>query len=166
MLIAWRPLMATIALGLAWGVAASSDATNYYSSLDAVAFTMETRALVTGRGSVQASRDGSRTAFRGHFAGLAAPATRVTVRLGNGVGVPGREIAALPVAPSLRAGSFQGTLELSAAQLAGLSSGHVYVRIDTETAPEGALWGWLLPHPAGRPGATSQPPQLHRDGGR
>lgn len=158
--------MAAVALGFAWGVAASSDVTSYHTSLEAVAFTMETRALVTGSGSVQATRIAARAEFRGSFAGLAAPATRVTVRLGSGVGVPGEEIAALSVAPSLRAGSFEGAVELSAAQLAGLRSGHVYVRVDTETAPEGALWGWLMSHPGRRPGATGQPSQYPRPGGR
>jgi hypothetical protein len=37
---------------------------------------------------------------------------------------------------------------LSAKQAAELRAGHIYVRIDSEKAPDGNLTGWLMPpHP-------------------
>jgi hypothetical protein len=42
-------------------------------------------------------------------------------------------------------GGFSGEWELSADQLRALDDGRMYIQIDSEIAPEGNLWGWLLP---------------------
>ena len=41
-------------------------------------------------------------------------------------------------------GSFFGSFDLSADQVESLRQGKFYVQIDSEKAPEGNLWGWLL----------------------
>ena len=42
-------------------------------------------------------------------------------------------------------GTLTGTLELTTIQLADLEKGRLYVQVHSEKAPEGNLWGWLLP---------------------
>jgi hypothetical protein len=37
-----------------------------------------------------------------------------------------------------------GTFKLDAAQTEALRKGKLYVQIDSEKAPNGNLWGWLL----------------------
>ena len=45
-------------------------------------------------------------------------------------------------------GSVSGSVSLSSAQLKALKQGHVYIQINSQKAPDGNLWGWLLPdHP-------------------
>jgi hypothetical protein len=36
-------------------------------------------------------------------------------------------------------------VELSSRQANALRAGQLYIQIDSESAPEGNLWGWLLP---------------------
>jgi hypothetical protein len=63
---------------------------------------------------------------------------------GAGIGVPGPALLDLQLAGQ-NDGTFQGSFTLSTAQLAALKRGHVYVQINSQKAPEGNLWGWLLP---------------------
>jgi hypothetical protein len=37
-----------------------------------------------------------------------------------------------------------GVVELSRAEAQALRDGRIYLQIDSEPAPEGNLWGWLL----------------------
>ena len=41
-------------------------------------------------------------------------------------------------------GSFSGEIELSSDQVDSLRQGKIYIQIDSEAAPEGNLWGWLV----------------------
>jgi hypothetical protein len=41
-------------------------------------------------------------------------------------------------------GNVTGSVELSPSQLEDLRNAKIYVQIDSEKAPEGNLWGWLL----------------------
>ena len=44
-------------------------------------------------------------------------------------------------------------MELSPVQIADLEKGRLYIQLHSEKAPDGNLWGWLLPdHPF--PGAN------------
>jgi hypothetical protein len=43
------------------------------------------------------------------------------------------------------AGTLMGVIELSDDALAALAAGHLYIQLDSEGAPDGNLWGWLLP---------------------
>ena len=42
-------------------------------------------------------------------------------------------------------GDISGKVELTAAQVADATNGLLYVQVHSEKAPEGNLWGWLLP---------------------
>ena len=60
-------------------------------------------------------------------------------------------VQAPPVVPNLELtatksvkGAVSGTLELTPDQIADLRNGRLYVQIQSERAPDGNLWGWLL----------------------
>ena len=42
-------------------------------------------------------------------------------------------------------GTLSGSFELNAIQIADLEKGRLYVQLHSEKAPDGNLWGWLLP---------------------
>jgi hypothetical protein len=60
------------------------------------------------------------------------------------MGVRGPAIAELTVT-SGTSGSVGGEVTLTAAQVEGLRQGRIYLQLHSESAPDGNLWGWLLP---------------------
>jgi hypothetical protein len=81
---------------------------------------------------------------KGDFETLPSAATSVRVYSGSGIGVPGPAILDLQMSGETD-GSFGGSFLLTAAQLRAIRQGHVYVQVNSQKAPEGNLWGWLLP---------------------
>jgi hypothetical protein len=78
------------------------------------------------------------------FEGLRSPATTVQIHRGS-KGIRG------PVIPNLELtvtkavkGTVSGTLELTPEEVTDLRNGRLYVQIQSERAPDGNLWGWLL----------------------
>jgi hypothetical protein len=113
-----------------------------------------TRAAVTGIGSASARLNGHSLTVSGSFEGLRAPATIAALHEGPVTGVRGPAIYALQIS-SGTSGSFSGRVTLSEAQIDSLRHGRLYVQVHSRSAPEGNLWGWLLPGggPARRAGA-------------
>jgi hypothetical protein len=97
---------------------------------------------VAGSGSLTAVLNGDRLTFSGNFRGLRSPATHASIHLGPR-GIPGPAIIDLAV-PSATSGDVTGAVELTPSQIEDLRSAKLYVQIDSEKAPEGNLWGWLL----------------------
>jgi len=97
---------------------------------------------VAGSGSLTAALSGNRLTFSGTFQGLRSPATHVSIHLGP-KGIPGPAIIGLTVSKAT-SGNVSGTVELTPSQIEDLRSAKLYVQIDSEKAPEGNLWGWLL----------------------
>ena len=97
---------------------------------------------VAGSGSLTAVLNGDRLTFSGSFHGLRSPATHANIHLGPR-GIPGPPIIDLAV-PNATSGDVTGTVELTPSQIEDLRSAKLYVQIDSEKAPEGNLWGWLL----------------------
>jgi hypothetical protein len=119
----------------------------FATRMTAVAYDGAMRANVQGDGHVSASLDGKTLIVRGNFSDLPSPATSVKLYSGPGIGVPGGAIADLEFSGQSD-GTVSGTVSLSSAQLATLKRGHVYIQINSQKAPDGNLWGWLLPdHP-------------------
>ena len=56
--------------------------------------------------------------------------------------MPGDAIGSLTVEHA-RQGAFSGSIKLNAAQLAALKREALYIRIDSEKAPDGNVQGWL-----------------------
>ena len=96
-----------------------------------------TAANTTGAGEATAQLAGTKLTLRGNFAGLKGAATVAQLHQGAVMGVRGPAIADVTV-PKANAGDFNAEVE-------GLRQGHVYLQIHSETAPDGNLWGWVLP---------------------
>ncbi len=119
----------------------------YATRLTAVAYDGAMRANVQGDGHVSASLDGKTLTVKGDFTDLPSLATSVKLYSGPGIGVPGPSIAELQLSGQSD-GSVSGSVPLSNPQLKALKQGHIYIQINSQKAPDGNLWGWLLPdHP-------------------
>ncbi|HZR26009.1 MAG TPA: CHRD domain-containing protein [Vicinamibacterales bacterium] len=102
------------------------------------------QATVAGHGSVTATLAGTKLSITGTFEGLKSPATIAQVHKSPVAGVRGP--VAFDVSVTKQAsGTITGTVDLTPAQVVDLEKGHLYVQVHSEKAPDGNLWGWLLP---------------------
>ena len=80
----------------------------------------------------------------GTFEGLRSPATTAQLRRGP-KGIRGPAILDLDLTISKATkGTLSGSVELTPDQIADLRNGMLYVQLQSERAPDGNLWGWLL----------------------
>ncbi len=129
----------------AGGVAAGASAADTFRiRLAPVPIEASTAAATTGQGSATAQLDGTKLTLKGNFAGLKGAATVARLHEGAVTGVRGPAIADFMV-PAAQSGNFTADLTLTAAQADSVRRGHVYVQIASASAPDGNLWGWLLP---------------------
>ena len=98
---------------------------------------------VTGSGSLKAVLAGTKLTISGSFEGLRSPAIHASVHIGPQKGVRGPAVYDLNVTKE-KAGSVSGSVDLTASEVEDLKNGRLYVQIDSERAPEGNLWGWIL----------------------
>jgi hypothetical protein len=115
----------------------------FRTRLAPVAIDATMKANVAGSGSVTASLVDSRLSVNGTFEGLRGPAILAHIREGVAAGVRGAPILKLSVTRAI-SGAVSGSFELTPLQVENLRKGRWYVQIDSEKAPEGNLWGWLL----------------------
>jgi hypothetical protein len=118
----------------------------YNARLTPVAFDGATRDNVQGDGHVTAQLNGNRLTVSGDFTALPSAATSVRLYSGPGIGVPGPAIQTLQFTGQAD-GAISGSVTLTKPQMVAFKSGHVYVQLDSQKAPDGNLWGWLLPIP-------------------
>jgi hypothetical protein len=97
---------------------------------------------VAGSGSLIAVVAGNKLTFNGTFQGLRSPATHASIHVGP-KGIPGPPILDL-IVTNATSGNLTGAVELTPLELEDLRNAKLYVQIDSEKAPEGNLWGWLL----------------------
>ena len=121
----------------------------FNSRLSPVPISVDRVTRITGSGSVTAVLTATTLALTGSFSGLQSPATVARIHVGERKGVRGPAVFDLTVS-NATSGSISGSIELTAAQADGLSRGLLYVQLHSEKAPEGNLWGWLLPAEDGR----------------
>lgn len=69
--------------------------------------------------------------------------TSAHLLMGSLPGVRGPLIAGLTVSTAT-SGTLSGSVDLSPEQLSALRNGGLYVEIDSDKAPEGDLWGWIM----------------------
>jgi hypothetical protein len=132
-------ICAATALLLATPVLAAS----YEAELDPTPFDATNRAvLIESIGNLTASLEGNTLTVKGTFSNFTSPATGGSFRIGLAKGVPGDAIGTLTVEHA-RQGAFSGTIKLNSAQMAALKREAIYVRIDSEKAPDGNVQGWL-----------------------
>jgi hypothetical protein len=138
-----RPSRILICAATALLLAAPAFAAGYEAQLDPTPFDATNRAdVIESIGTVTATLEGSTLTVRGTFLNFTSPATGGSFRIGLAKGVPGDAIGSLTVEHA-RQGSFSGTIKLTAGQMTALKKEALYVRIDSEKAPEGNVQGWL-----------------------
>jgi hypothetical protein len=99
---------------------------------------------IAGSGQASATLTGTKLSVSGTFEGLLSPATTAQIRRGSATGVRGPVIFDLTTSAA-NSGSLSGTFELTADQTESLRKGRLYIQIASEKAPDGNLWGWMLP---------------------
>jgi expansin (peptidoglycan-binding protein) len=124
------------------GVAAQTGK-SFKTRLSPVPIDITMQATIAGSGTVTAALAGSRLTLSGTFEGLKSPATVAKLRKSPVRGVRGPEVFDLTVTQAA-AGSISGAFDLSPSQIADLQAGRLYIQINSERAPDGNLWGWLL----------------------
>jgi hypothetical protein len=103
-----------------------------------------TRADSSGSGQISAKLSGDTLVLDGSYRGLLGAPTAATLLMGPAPGVRGPKIAALTIS-STTSGTINGSVKLRARELSAFRRGGLYIEIDSAEAPEGDLWGWLLP---------------------
>ena len=119
----------------------------FKARLSPVPIDLSMQANVAGSGSVSAVLTGTSLALSGTYEGLRGPATIAQVHKGPTKGMRGPVVFDLAVAKGTdpTAGTISGAIDLTPMQLADLEKGRLYVQLHSEKAPEGNLWGWILP---------------------
>jgi hypothetical protein len=123
--------------------AAQAPEASFRARLTPVPVESSTAATITGSGTVTATLNGTRLSVSGTFAGMKSAATIAQIHFGaRGVRGPVEFDLTVERASS---GAISGSANLNKSQLDSLRKGWFYVQIHAEQAPEGNLWGWLLP---------------------
>ena len=133
-----------LALVSVWGShVAGQTPRRFVARLSTVPITVAMQDAVSGRGAVDAALAGSRLTVTGKFEGLRSPATVARLHLAPRA-TRGPAVGDLVVS-NATTGTISGTIDLTPQQLQALDKSALYVQIHSEKAPEGNLWGWLLP---------------------
>ena len=132
--------VAAAGLALAWAAAPQEK---FHTRLAPVAMDATMRANVAGIGSVSAILSGNKLTIDGNFDGLRSPATTAHLHLSRVAGVRGPAVLDLTVTHAA-AGNVSGSFDLSPEQVEALKKGRFYIQIESEKAPDGNLWGWLM----------------------
>jgi hypothetical protein len=115
----------------------------FKARLSAVPADARTRPELAGLGSATATLSGSKLTVTGSFDGLLSPATTAELHAGVLAGVRGPVVAELTISKAT-SGSLSGTADLNAEQVDRAKKDGLYIQIQSEKAPEGVIWGWLL----------------------
>ncbi len=130
--------------------AAAQDDSIFHCRLSPGPRLVGTRADSSGSGSVTATLEGTKLILKGSFSGLLGVPTNAHLLMGSLPGVRGPIIADLTVAQATSGiiswTILSGTVQLNPQQLAALHKSSLYVEIDSDKAPEGDLWGWIMVH--------------------
>ncbi len=123
--------------------AQGSGAKTYRARLSQVPVDTPMLPNVTGTGTVTATLTGNKLTISGTYEGLRTAATVARIHRGP-KGIRGPAVFDLKVSGETN-GTISGALELTGSQVDDLGRERFYVQLHSEQAPEGNLWGWLLP---------------------
>ena len=137
-----NPILALVLL-LAINALAQTPET-FKTRLAPVAIDAAMKSTIAGTCSATATLTGTKLTVNGSFEGLKSNATMAHIDQGSAPGVRGPKLLDLTVTKSM-SGTLSGSFDLTADQIESLKKGKWYVQIHSEKAPEGNLWGWLLP---------------------
>ncbi len=135
-------LVVIVGVMLAAGAPGAQSADTYKARLGIAPTDANNQPFITGSGAITAVLRGARLSVTGTFEGLQTAATTARVHLGP-KGIRGAAILDLTVTKAT-AGTLQGELTLTAAQVDHLKRTRLYVQVNSEKAADGNLWGWLL----------------------
>ena len=105
---------------------------------------------VAGLGSATATLSGRKLTVTGSFEKMAAPPTVAKVGVGLTTGARLDLVYDLTVTKSPQStppgtsGTISGSVDLTPAHVDALKAGKLYIQINSESAPNGHLLGWLL----------------------
>jgi hypothetical protein len=138
-------LAAAIFFIVSSGAAQKGQSTDSFKArLSPVPINISMMATIAGNGALTATLSGKQLTIQGTFEGLRSPATTAQIHRGpkgiRGPVIPNTELTLTKATK----GAISGTLELTPDQAADLRNGQWYVQIQSERAPDGNLWGWLL----------------------
>ncbi len=140
--IAGFSIAALFSLAFVGAAQNAQNAESFKARLSPVPINISMMPTIAGSGSLTATLQGKQLTIQGTFEGLRSPATTVQIHRGP-KGIPGPAILDLTATKAAK-GTVNGTLDLTPDQIADLRNGRMYVQIQSERAPEGNLWGWLL----------------------
>jgi hypothetical protein len=139
----YRVLFVSAVVSGVWSAHPVAQSKAFATRLSVVPLTIAMQATVAGQGSATAVLSGSRLTIEGKFDGLRSPATAARLHLAPRA-MRGEAIAELTVSKAT-SGTFKGSVDLTDRQRDALERLSLYVQINSEKAPEGNLWGWLIP---------------------
>jgi CHRD domain-containing protein len=122
---------------------AAQTGKTYKARLSPVPIDQAMMATIAGMGSATAVLNGTKLTVTGTFDGLKSPATIVQIHRGQR-GVRGPAILDLQATKGT-SGQISGTVDLNQQQLQDLQNSRLYIQLHSEKAPDGNLWGWLMP---------------------
>ena len=128
--------------------AGAQPARTFVARLSTVPITVAMQDTVAGRGSAKAVLTGTKLTVEGTFDGLRSPATVARIHLAPRA-MRGPAVLDLTASKGTN-GTISGSLELTRRQIEALEKGSLYIQLHSEKAPDGNLWGWLLPQEATR----------------
>ncbi len=104
---------------------------------------------IVGTGSVTATLTGNKLAISGNYENLATAATQAKIFKSSKPGIRGEALLDLKISGGT-SGTITGQFDLTPAQVQEVSASRWYVQLYSEKAPDGNLWGWLMPQEKGR----------------
>lgn len=132
-----------VVIAIAGPALAQTSVRVFKARLSPVPIDLAMQATIAGNGSVTASLEGNKLVITGTFQGLKSPAT--VARLHRAYrGIRGPAFADLKITHAT-SGTISGSIDLTASQTGDLAKSLFYVQLHSEKAPDGNLWGWLLP---------------------
>jgi CHRD domain len=135
-------LLSAVFLAQTSNIAAQAGKT-YRARLSPVPIDQAMMNTIAGMGSATAVLNGTKLTVTGTFDGLKSPATIVQIHRGQR-GVRGPAILDLQATKG-PSGTISGTVDLNQQQLQDLQNNRLYIQLHSEKAPDGNLWGWLMP---------------------
>lgn len=134
-----------VAMALAAGQAAPAPLRARLSPVPIDATLQDT---IAGLGAATATLAGTALTVEGSYRGLRSAATTVRVFESPKPGLRGPLVGEF-ASTGGTTGTFTGTLTLTREQAVAFAKGLLYVQVQSEKAPDGNLWGWLMA-PKGR----------------
>ena len=139
-----RVALTALAMTIAVPVTAPAQAPVYRARLSVVPLDVAMQSTIAGVGSATATLKGTTLTITGTFSGLKTNATVARLHRSPRTAMRGPAIGDLTAAAAT-SGAISGTIELTKQQIDDLAAGRLYLQLHSEKAPEGNLWGWLLP---------------------